>query len=298
MSGIHLYIDNFIESLLLEEGASRNTVIAYSQDLSSFADIAGVNEPTDITYAAVLKYREKLTKDGMAKATVARKLSALKKFLRWLEAERLIPEYPLPRTFKLPQSAAFPEALPYSEVVALLKAPNAESPQGKRDRAMLEFMYATGIRVSELTGMKVDDGYWAEGQAVVHGKGAKTRTVLFGARTVKYVRDYLENARPQFECAKESRYMWLGRNGALSRIQVYRLVRDYAAKAGLMRKVSPHTLRHSCAMHLLQGGADLRAVQELLGHASIRTIVHYTHFNIEDSRKIYDECHPHGSKKW
>ncbi len=296
MADIEVCIDNFIESLLLEEGASRNTVVAYSQDLSAFAELSGIVKPQDITYIAVLKYREKLSKDGMAKATIARKLSALKKFLRWLEAERHISEYPLPRTFKLPQVAAFPEALPYAEVVRLTNAPDNETPQGIRDRAMLEFLYSTGIRVSELTGMTISDGRWADGQAVVHGKGGKSRTVLFGGRAIKRIGEYFEKARPQFKGCDEYREMWLGKNGPLSRIQVYRLVRDYAAKAGLMRKVSPHTLRHSCAMHLLQGGADLRAVQELLGHASIRTIVHYTHFNIEDSRKIYDECHPHGAK--
>lgn len=296
MSGIHEFIDNFIECLLLEEGASRNTAVAYSQDLSSFADLAKIATPKEITYAAVLKYRERLTKDNMAKATIARKLSAVKKFLRWLEAERIIAEFPLPRTFKLPQAAAFPEALPYAEVAALLKAPDAASPKGIRDRAMLEFLYATGVRVSELTGMKTGDGRWADGQAVVHGKGGKTRTVIFGKRAAWRISDYFAKSRHTFAGAQSAREMWLGKNGGLSRIQVYRLVRDYALKAGITRKVSPHTLRHSCAMHLLQGGADLRAVQELLGHASIRTIVHYTHFNIEDSRKIYDECHPHGAK--
>ena len=299
--GIAAYTDRFLEYLLLEEGASRNTVEAYANDLRGFADAARIESPQDITYEAILDYREKLsamfgqtTGEKMKPATIARKLSAIKKFLRWLEAEKLIAEYPLPRTFKLPQTFPLPEALPYSDAIALLGAPKGDGAQAVRDRAMLEFMYATGVRVSELTGMKLDDAHWASGQALVKGKGGKPRTVLFGARAAARAGAYIADARPAFDPDARYKELWLGRNGPLSRIQVYRLVRDYAAKAGIMRKVSPHTLRHSCAMHLLEGGADLRVVQELLGHASINTVVHYTRYNVEESMRIYDECHPHG----
>jgi integrase/recombinase XerD len=294
-------IDRFIESLLLEEGASRNTVEAYASDLKGFIGACRIEAPCDITYEVILDFREHMTHEkGLGAneytrpATIARKISAIKKFLRYLESERLIASWPIPRTFRLPKTFPLPEALPYSDVIALISAPKGDGAQAIRDRAMLEFMYATGIRVSELTAMKMDDVHWNLGQALVHGKGGKSRTVLFGARTAAKAKEYIDNSRLKFKVNEEHRELWLGRNGPLSRIQVYRLVRDYATKAGITRHVSPHTLRHSCAMHLLEGGADLRVVQELLGHSSIRTVVHYTRYNIEESRRIYDECHPHG----
>lgn len=289
-------IDRFIDYLLFDEGASRNTADAYAGDLAGFTESSGVTRPDGITYEALTRFRERLANAGRASATIARKLSALKKFLRWLESEGLISEWPLPSSFKLPKTFPLPEALPYREVVALLNAPPKNTAQGIRDRALLEFLYATGIRVSELCGMTLDSAHWERRHARVTGKGGKDRTVIFGARTSARVLKYLGESRPLYPGAEEQKKLWLGRRGPISRIQVYRLIRGYAEKAGIMRKVSPHTLRHSCAMHLLEGGADLRSVQELLGHASISTIVHYTRYNIAEARRIYDTCHPHGSQ--
>ena len=293
-SELDALVDRFAQHLLLEEGASRNTVSAYSTDLIQFLRESGVAFPKEITYEPIMHYREKLAKGRAASATVARKLSAITRFLRFLEAEKLIEEWPLPRNFRLPKTFPLPEALPYSEVCELLDAPKPDKPQGIRDRAILELLYATGMRVSELCGMKLSDLHLDRHQAQVLGKGRKMRAVLFGARAALAVKNYFESARNSFPGAESQKEIWLGRRGPLSRIQVYRLIRDYAAKCGIVRKVSPHTLRHSCAMHLLEGGADLRVVQELLGHASLRTVVHYTRYNIEEGRKIYDLCHPHG----
>jgi len=301
MHGMHSLIDRFIDSLLVEEGASRNTTDAYSRDLVRFIEAMRVEKPEEITNDVVQEYREKLSNEKglgdnpkMRPATIARKLSAIKRFLRWLEAEHHIDEWPLPREFKLPKSFPLPESLPYSEVKTLIESPKDDSPQGIRDRALLEFLYATGIRVSELCGMPITDLIFQKNSARVHGKGEKSRAVPFGSRTSARVRAYLEKSRPTFPNADSLPDLWLGRKGPLSRTQVYRLVKKYTLKAGITRPVSPHTLRHSCAMHMLEGGADLRVVQEILGHSSIQTIVHYTRYNIEEQRRIYDACHPHG----
>jgi integrase/recombinase XerD len=286
--------DRFGQYLLIEEGASPNTAEAYMRDIADFISESRLSSPEDISYEAIIKFREKLSLADSANATIARKLSAVKKLLRFLEAEKLISDWPLPRSFRLPRTFPLPEALPYREVLDLLDAPDPEKPQGIRDRAIMELLYASGMRVSELCGMKLSDIHPDIFQASVTGKGRKMRTVLFGARAVSRVSRYLSDVRPVFDPAGEFKELWLGRRGPLSRIQVYRLIRDYATKAGIQRKVSPHTLRHSCAMHMLERGADLRIVQELLGHASLRTVVHYTRYNIEEGRRIYDRCHPHG----
>ncbi len=263
MDNIGDIVDRFLDSLLLEEGASKNTVEAYANDIRGFIDACKIESAEDISYEQILHFRERLTLEkGLGEnertrpATIARKISAIKKFLRYLESERLIAAYPLPRTFKLPKTFPLPEALPYSDVVALITAPKGDGAQAVRDRAMMEFLYASGVRVSELIGMKLEDAHLNIGQALVRGKGGKSRTILFGVRTGAKVMKYINDTRSEFNVDDKYRDIWLGRNGPLSRIQVYRLVRDYSIKAGITRKVSPHTLRHSCAMHLLEGGAD------------------------------------------
>jgi len=247
----------------------------------------GVNE--------IRAYLAELTGQGLARATIGRKLASLRSFFKYLTLQGVVDQNPLLNLQTPKRPRKLPEFLYTREIDALLGFVDA-TPQGLRDRAILEVLYGTGVRVSELTGLNLGDLDLGHGSLRVCGKGAKERLVFLGKKGCQALADYLRKGRP-FYLARGGnpgeRAVFLNKNGTrLSARSVRRLLDTYVRRAALEKKVSPHTLRHSFATHLLEGGADLRAVQELLGHVNISTAQIYPHLSRDQVKKVYDQAHP------
>ncbi len=290
-------IDVFIDALWLEHGLARNTLAAYRRDLELFARwlaprgvaLAAASEPDLHAYMA-----SRLVDKG--KATSAnRRLTVFKRYFRWALRERRITADPTLRLLAARQPLRVPKTLSESQVEALLAAPDEETPLGLRDRAMLETIYASGLRVSELVSLKVTDVSLNDGVLRVLGKGAKERLVPFGEEARRWIVRYLSDARPAIMRARQSADVFVTARGAgMSRVMFWMLIKKYAGQAGIDAPLSPHTLRHAFATHLLNHGADLRAVQLLLGHADISTTTIYTHVARERLKQLHAKHHPRG----
>lgn len=290
------YVDSFLNALVVEKGLARNTVEAYSRDLGSLADFLrkrgigawGEAGPLELrSYAAWLRER------GLSPTSITRKLCAVRQLYLFLEREGIVAPNPMP-TFSLRRaSRKLPHTLSQDEVRRLLAAPDLAKPQGVRDQAMLELLYATGMRVSELVGLRTYQVNLQGNYLTVRGKGSKVRMVPFGKWARESLRRYLGEARPRFLKGRSSPFLFLNRSGrSLSRQGFWKSLRSYARRAGIEKRVTPHTLRHSFATHLLEGGADLRSVQSMLGHADISTTQIYTHLNRAHLKAIHKRYHP------
>ncbi|MCC6442159.1 MAG: site-specific tyrosine recombinase XerD [Armatimonadetes bacterium] len=286
---------DFLNHLSVERGLADNTLQSYRNDLGQFLafleerglDFGGVSPETLTAYTARLKQR------GMAQTSVMRKLSALKMFFRYLYRERVVLKDPTESIESVKKTGHLPDTLTPDEVSRLLAQPDLSTPEGLRDRAMLEIMYASGLRVSELVGLEVADIDLPAGMLRCFGKGSKERVIPFNNVAAEYLSLYLEKGRPRF--AKEEAVPGLfisHRKQKLSRVAFWDSLKRYAAQAGIRKEVSPHTLRHSFASHLLEGGADLRAIQAMLGHASISTTQIYTHLQKSHLKEVYKKSHP------
>ncbi|MCK8498274.1 site-specific tyrosine recombinase XerD [Myxococcus sp. MISCRS1] len=289
-------LDAFIAFIRAERGLSGKTVDAYAADLTAyFEDLRGrgVDDVTRARQEDVTAHLSALTKGGLGKRSQARHLAALRGFHRFLVAERLADKDPT-EDVDTPRSARkLPSFLTLEEVEQLLAAPDEGSPAGLRDRAMLEVLYATGLRVSELCGLGVNDVQLSAGYLVAKGKGAKERVVPLGRVAVEKVREYLAASRPAMLGRREARALFVTPRGSgFTRQGFWKLIKRYALKAGILKPLSPHKLRHSFATHLVERGADLRAVQQMLGHADLATTQIYTHVNSARLRSVYDEFHP------
>jgi integrase/recombinase XerD len=292
-------IQSFRHYIQAERGLAKNTLLAYGRDLDRFAQwIAGDGLAAYLTPTLrdLSHYLEYLRAEGLAPPSVARHLVALKMFYRFLRLEERTNE----STVELLNSPALWERIPHvlspDGVNKLLAAPQPLDRYYLRDRAILETLYATGSRASEVVGLKMEDLYLDAAFCKCFGKGSKERIVPLGRPAVNALRAYLEGLRPRLtRSAADAPWVFVSRGGrGLSREMLWMLVKKYARRAGLNGKVSPHTLRHSFATHLLAGGADLRTVQELLGHASIQTTQQYTHVDRERLRAIHRQFHPRG----
>ena len=292
-------IQSFRHYIQAERGLAKNTLLAYGRDLDRFAQwIAGDGLAAYLTPTLrdLSHYLEYLRAEGLAPPSVARHLVALKMFYRFLRLEERTNE----STVELLNSPALWERIPHvlspDGVNKLLAAPQPLDRYYLRDRAILETLYATGSRASEVVGLKMEDLYLDAAFCKCFGKGSKERIVPLGRPAVSALRAYLEGLRPRLtRSAADAPWVFVSRGGrGLSREMLWMLVKKYARRAGLNGKVSPHTLRHSFATHLLAGGADLRTVQELLGHSSIRTTQQYTHVDRERLRAIHRKFHPRG----
>lgn len=279
----------FMIHLKVERGLSPNTTKAYERDLRPFLVAAHLVDPKDLTPKAVEQYLAQRDREGISPRSRARFLSALKQFARFLEEEHRVSLAAL-MDIKPPRvGRSLPHLLREEEVEALLAAPVVDRATGLRDRAMLEVLYATGLRVSELINLRQEQIHWGEGYATVLGKGRKERLVPLGEEALAWLRRLLAERGS----GSGKGYCFLSNRGKpLSRQQFWHRVRTYAKKIGYGGKLSPHTLRHSFATHLLNHGADLRAVQAMLGHADISTTQIYTHVTEERLRRIYDQFHP------
>jgi integrase/recombinase XerD len=293
-----LLLDRYLTYLTVEKGLSAKTLEAYSRDLQrflNFLDGQGVTAVAAVETATILRYVIQLREDGLNARSRARHLVSIRGWFRFLFNEKLVSRDPS-RRIDLPKSGRrLPGVLSLQQVQRLLEAPDPAQPTGVRDGAMLELLYAAGLRVSELVALKTRDPNLEAGFVRVFGKGGKERIVPFGAYARDKLRAYLETARPALLHGQPSAYLFVARAGKpLSRQGFWKLLKRYALQAGIGVDVSPHVLRHSFASHLLEGGADLRAVQTMLGHADIATTQIYTHVAAERLRQIHRRFHPRG----
>ncbi|MFA5839759.1 MAG: tyrosine recombinase XerC [Candidatus Margulisiibacteriota bacterium] len=281
----------FSNYLRTERHYSPHTISNYERDLRFLLTL--IKERSKIDRSVAREYLLALENKKFSRRSIARKLSAARSYFRFLVREKLTAQNPFENllTPKLPRK--LPNFLYPEEMKRLLDAPDQKDPLGQRDQAILEVIYGTGLRVAEIVKLNLSDVDFEEGEIRVLGKGSKERIVLFGSQAKQTMLNYLKTSRPELLCGKKSAAFFINRRGSrtTSRL-VERLLFYYAKKAGITKKVTPHTLRHSFATHLLEGGADLRMVQELLGHTSLSTTQVYTHITKERLKEVYDQSHP------
>jgi len=283
--------------LLVERGLSANTLEAYGRDLSrylTFLDDEGISGPDDVKGSSILLFLSKLKGEGLSPRSRARALVALRMFHKFLLSEGYAATNPAVRVEAPKTLSSLPHTLSPSEVDRLLDAPKGDVPLDLRDRAMLEILYATGLRVSELIGLKMGDLQLDVGYLTAFGKRKKQRIVPIGESAIDELRRYLGLGRPFLQKGTET-FIFLNRAGkGLTRQGFWKIIKRRALEAGINKNITPHTLRHSFATHLLENGADLRSVQTMLGHADISTTQIYTHVTRERLRKIHEQYHPRG----
>ena len=296
MKGAGKLLNSFIYYLEVERNASRFTVRNYSGDIAHFLDFLekeGIDPLGGVDRLTLRQYLTQLLEQGFVKVSISRKLSALRAFYRYLLREGVISENPLARTSSPKLEKRLPSFLTIEEMKRLLETPDTTTPQGMRDRALLELLYASGLRVSELVGLDLHQVDLRERQTRVWGKGSKERMALMGRPAAAALSLYLRQGRPQLSGNGKSDALFLNRYGRrLAERRVQFIVQKYAEEAGLEKRIHPHLLRHTFATHLLDGGADLRVVQELLGHASLSSTQIYTHVTQRQARRVYLAAHP------
>ncbi len=287
--------EQFRDYLALEAGNSRHTVDNYLRDvrrLARYAQGKGARGPDQVTAVQLREFIYFLKDLGLAPATIRRQISALRTYFRFLVGEGHAARDPSERLETPKQWRTLPAVLTVAEVEKLLE-PASEEPLAMRDRALLEFAYATGARVSEVVGVKLQDLVYDERLVRVFGKGAKERIVPIGRRALGAVALYAREVRPSLDRGKGKGVLFLNARGTpLSRVGAWGIIKQAARRAGLTKRVTPHTLRHTFATHLLEGGADLRAVQEMLGHADLATTQLYTHVDRDYLRTVHKQFHP------
>ena len=293
-----IYINGFKNYLNLEKSLSENSVEAYLHDLGIFISCLQTKKelvaPSDINYDHLVNFVAELHAAGLAASSQSRIISGLRNFFKYCLLENIISADPtdLLQTPKI--SRKLPDFLSVQEVQKIIDAIDLSSPQGTRNKAIVETLYSSGLRVSELTGLKISDLFFDAGYIRVIGKGDKERLVPIGAEAIEYIRIYLDNVRNHLAIVKGFEdILFLNRRGkSLSRVMVFMIIKDLAVKAQISKTISPHTFRHSFATHLVEGGADLRAVQQMLGHESITTTGIYTHLDREYLRETLQRYHP------
>lgn len=288
-------VAEFLGALQLEWGASPNTLSAYRRDLAGFQRFLRDHRRAmrQVGNSEISQYLLRLKREGLGPRSVARHLSAVRGLYRFLLREGWLRRDPTEQleTPRLPQR--LPRTLAFEEVAALIESADPDSPVGLRDRALLELLYATGMRASECNALRIEDVNLSAGYVVVTGKGSRQRLVPVGAQALHWIRRYLKEARPAMVKRRNPGTLFVNRRGgSLSRQGVWGVIKKAARRAGVRRGVSPHTLRHSFASHLLERGADLRSVQTMLGHADISTTQIYTHLSSRAVREMYMRFHP------
>ncbi len=290
-------LEAFRQYLILEKGLSKNSVQAYFSDINQllgFLEDRGRNlEQT--TTSDLLTFLAWLKSNGASGRTLARKISSLRTFFGWLNSEGILAQDPseLLEGPRLPRR--LPKTLSYEEIRSLLESPDPRDPFGLRDKALLELLYATGIRISEAAGLRLASVNFEVGYIRLFGKGERERVVPLGEVARNWLLRYLRDGRGYFLKGRSSEYIFLGKGGKpLTRQRLWQIIKAHARKVGIAQKLTPHVLRHSFASHLLAGGADLRAVQMMLGHASLSTTQIYTHLDKAHLIQIFKRTHPRG----
>lgn len=286
----------FTDYIALEQGLSPRTIEAYQRDLARFAeyaDLKGVTAPADITATVMREYVYHLKDLGLSPASIRRNISALRTYFRFLVGDALVVKDPSERLETPQRWRTLPEVLTIEEVQRLLASPTLDDTLVFRDRALLELAYGAGLRVSEWITLGVRDLLLDEGLVRVFGKGSKERLVPIGRSAIAAAAVYLRELRPKLEHGEGKGVLFLNARGRpLTRMGAWKILRGHVDRAAITKHVSPHTLRHSFATHLLEGGADLRAVQEMLGHVDIATTQIYTHVDREYLRQVHRSYHP------
>jgi integrase/recombinase XerD len=300
-------LDSFLAYLGVERGLAENSLAAYRQDLVKYQGFLSVRyakpgagpDLSKVTRREILEFLYAEKKKEAASSSIARRLVAIKLFHRFLVNERILTKditttLDSPKTWK-----KLPHCLGLKEMLKMIECPDLKTEDGLRDRAILELFYATGMRVSELAHLKVGNVNMEAGFLKCTGKGSKERLVPLGSKCKEALEAYLSRARAKLEPANQESFLFIakrGRNGGkgLSRQALWQIIKRYARQAGITQKISPHTLRHSFATHMLEGGADLRVVQELLGHSDISTTQIYTHIDKNRLKSIHQKFHPRG----
>ena len=288
---------DYFRFLKLERGLSENTIVSYKQDLKQFCDYLVDNNYSYFPENSpdVLDFFEYFGKDGKANSTKIRMNTSVKKFYQWLFNSKLVQKNPMVDVDSPKKQKTLPVSLSNDEVEKLITAPNTEKPLGIRDRAILEVLYATGLRVSELVNLKLDDLHLDIGLIKTVGKGDKERLLPIGDVAIEWTQRYIDEVRTQLVAnyGNKTDSVFLNFHGnKLTRQSIWRMIKQYINQVGITKDVTPHTLRHSFATHLLENGADLRVVQELLGHSDISTTQIYTHITNERMKKVYNSSHP------
>jgi integrase/recombinase XerD len=294
--GMEKLLDRFFDYLCLELGLSQNTINSYRNDLKhyfKYLSTHSIFHPNQIQKQDISQYILSLHNLGLKSASIARNLSALRKLHKFLLVEGIANSDPseiidFPKLWE-----KLPIVLHQHEMEKLLNQPACDNMLSIRDKALLEFMYATGVRISEVIDLKKNALFLESGIVRIFGKGKKERIVPIGEVAIKFMRQYLKDSRPKLANSKSEEIVFLNRRGGkLSRMGAWKIIRKYVDLANIKKKVTPHTLRHSFATHLLEGGADLRAVQEMLGHRRISTTQIYTHLDREYLKEVHKSCHP------
>ncbi|MFL5511863.1 MAG: site-specific tyrosine recombinase XerD [Gemmatimonadales bacterium] len=292
------WLESFRDFLALESGHSANTVEAYLRDLrrmGEFATSRGVRDPARLTRVLLREFVFLLKDLGLSPSSIRRSVSAIRTYYGFLLGEGRVKDDPSDRLESPRRGRVLPETLSVLEVEALLGSPKVEQPLAWRDRSLLELAYGAGLRVSELCSLGLTDLLLTENLIRVFGKGSKERLVPIGRSVIGAVSVYLHTKRPELDRGKsKGRVLLNARGEPLSRVGAWGVVKRAAERAGIAKRVTPHTLRHSFATHLLEGGADLRAVQEMLGHADLSTTQIYTHVDREYLRSVHKQFHPRG----
>ena len=287
---------DYLHYLKVERGLSENTIASYGIDLKLFLEYLRENEiPSfkQVNKEVIVNYMQAEKNNNKANSSILRSVSSLRKFFLYLAQEKIIEKDPMLLIDTPKKKQHLPQVLTKEEVEKLLHSPNTGQVLGLRDRAMLELMYATGLRISEIINLKLEDLHLTMGTLQTLGKGHKERIVPVGDEAIKWINRYLEEARPKLLKQKRSNYLFLNFHGNnLTRQGVWKNLKAEVRKAGIQKNITPHTLRHSFATHILENGADLRIVQELLGHADISTTQIYTHLSNKQLADIYNRAHP------
>jgi integrase/recombinase XerD len=290
------YIDSFLTMIAVEKGLAKNTVEAYSRDLvrlSEFLIAQSVGSWEETETLHLRSYLSALRRQGLSPRSIARHIVTVRRFYGFLETEGVINENPVPRFHQVAGGRKLPQTLSADDVRKLLAQPDLQEPLGVRDQAMLELLYATGLRVSELITLQMQQINFQGNFLTVKGKGSKVRAVPFGKWARQKLLDYVNGTRLRLSKGRASAFVFINRSGRpLTRQGFWKLIRGHALTAGIEKRVTPHTLRHSFATHLLEGGADLRSVQSMLGHADISTTQIYTHVNGARLKEVHRRYHP------
>jgi integrase/recombinase XerD len=293
-----LHIRGFTSWLKLEKSLSKNSVEAYQDDLQKLREFCSeqhpVRHPEQVDYALLMAFSQSLSEKGYHARTQARAISGIRSFFKYLLLENAIQDDPS-QLLEAPKTGRhLPDTLSVEEVISIIESVDLSRPGGERDRTMLETLYGCGLRVSELTGLKIGNLHLQEGYLKILGKGNKERLVPVGRVADQRIRNYISLVRNKIQAQKgHEDFLFLNLKGKkISRVSVFKMIKETALRAGIKKEISPHTFRHSFATHLIEGGADLRAVQEMLGHASITTTEIYTHLDREFLRSAIIQYHP------
>lgn len=293
------FLKEYLATLKIEKNLSENTINSYKTDLTSFLNFisqSGIDDLAEIKTNNIASFFKLLKEAGLNETSAARYFSSLKGFFQYLYKNDYIKSNPIERIQPPKISRRLPEVLNVREINSILEQPDVKDTIGLRDKAILEVFYACGTRISELINIKVNDLFLSEEVIRVFGKGSKERLIPIGSSAIKWIEEYLQKSRPILaKNYKSENYLFLNQRGTkFSRMGIWKIVNHYAKRAGIEKNVHPHTFRHSFATHLIEGGADLRAVQEMLGHSDISTTQIYTHIDRDYIKLVHKKYHPRG----